>query len=312
MAGGPATKAKEVPRRPSRRALTQAERAVIRLKRRSAQIRRIFIMRDDAVKPALARALRGGRGGEVRIKLYLTLLWFGGGKDPYDVRFPARAFAELLDLEDPMGRGARRITDAVEWLEAHNLISVARARGEPSRLKLLDESGQGRSYRPPGEVCRQLSDKGTIAGWKDNEEAWYFNRYEKLPAEFWGNGWIAALSGAGVAILLVLMVLHTENRGKQGFWISPKRAKERFALSEDTWTKGVKELARHRLVVVRPKQVSEDFGWKRRRNTYILDRSRLKDLPSSEIINLTDPSVVRKVLGASASPSSSPTGPGKS
>jgi hypothetical protein len=295
MAAAPATRAQKVRTRPSRQALTQGERAVVRLKRRSAQIRRSFISRDDPVEPPLARALRGGRGGEVRIKLYLTLLWFGGGNQPYDVTFPARAMAELLDLEDPAGRGARRITGAIRWLEAHRLLLVERVRGEPSRLTLLDESGQGRAYRPPGEVCRELSDTGAAEGWEDTEEAWYFNRYEQLPPEFWGNGWIATLSASGVAILLVLMVLDTENNGKQGFWISPKRAKQRFALSEDTWTRGIKELERYGLIVVRPKQVSEDFGWKRRRNTFGLDRSRLKNLPVPEVASAIDAAVEKSM-----------------
>ncbi|HVF74574.1 MAG TPA: hypothetical protein VM938_05955, partial [Acidimicrobiales bacterium] len=73
--------------------------------------------------------LRGGRGGAVRLKLYLSFLWFAAAP-PHDVTYPARAWASLLGLEDPEARGARRIIDAITWLDAHDFVVVE---GRPRR-----------------------------------------------------------------------------------------------------------------------------------------------------------------------------------
>src|SRR4051812_19975859 len=82
------------PRRPSVDALTAAEFLNTRVKGRKAQVRRRMIERLDnnPEPPPLARLLRGGRGGAVRTKLLLSILWVAAGEG-HDVRFPARAFA---------------------------------------------------------------------------------------------------------------------------------------------------------------------------------------------------------------------------
>lgn len=107
-------------------------------------------------------------------------------------------------------------------------------------------------------------------GW-DN---WYF----KLPASLWTNGWMASLSGAGLALLLVLSDMGAD--GKQA-WVSPSRARVSYELSEDTWTKGTKELQSAGLVHVGRRSVSaQEFGgWLRFRNTYQLDLRRLATHP---------------------------------
>ena len=92
-------------------------------------------------------------------------------------------------------------------------------------------------------------------------------RYIKLPAGFWVNQWVVRLSGAAVAILLVLFDQHYLAMERPEFWVSPGRARDLYGLSRDTWTKGVWELARAGIVVVDRYPVNDDdFGWARLRN----------------------------------------------
>ncbi len=66
--------------------------------------------------PVLAR-LRGGRGGEVKLKTLLSALWIGVA-EPHDMTLPGRVWAQLIGLPDPGGRGAQRINSAVRQLVA--------------------------------------------------------------------------------------------------------------------------------------------------------------------------------------------------
>ena len=87
-------------RTPSPNALAAADALAQRGKGRSAQLRRIFIERADIGMPTpLARMIRGGRGGEVRLKTYMSML-FIAGKSPHDVSYPARAWATRATWSD--------------------------------------------------------------------------------------------------------------------------------------------------------------------------------------------------------------------
>ncbi|MGW5434075.1 hypothetical protein ACWET9_44165 [Streptomyces sp. NPDC004059] len=80
--------------------------------------------------------------------------------------------------------------------------------------------------------------------------------YVQLPAGLWTNGWITELSGAAVAMYLVL--LH-ERRGEENkaVWLSPRIGRERYDLSDETRRKGLNELAAHQLVTVRRRSVHQ-------------------------------------------------------
>jgi hypothetical protein len=78
---------------------------------------------------------------------------------------------------------------------------------------------------------------------------------------------------------LLVMLVVTQGGEKKAQWISPSQARSRFGLSEDTWTRGIAELQRYGVLVVRKKPVSEDFGWRRVRNAYTLDLTRLGERP---------------------------------
>src|SRR5688500_8111034 len=94
-----------------------------RARHRELQLRRSFVARREGKvgPPPLALLMRGGRGGEVRLKLLLSLLWVGA-KPPHDVTFPSRAWAHLIGLADPDTNGARRIREAIDWLTHHRFL----------------------------------------------------------------------------------------------------------------------------------------------------------------------------------------------
>ena len=251
-------KATHFRRSPSETALERAEAAARRVSSRAAPIRQAFIRSQDGSPPPLARMLRGGRGGAVRLKLYLSMIWIASSP-PYDTAFPSRGWAELLDLNDPERNGARCINDAINWLAEHEFIRIDRRKGYPSTVYLNDDRGNGSPYRPPGSVRQP---------------------YIKLPASFWTGGWIATLSGSAVAVYLILFEQNYFRSRTEPFWISPRRARELYALSADTWTEAVRDLRDHKLILVRRVPVKDDvFGWARVRNAYTLDLARLNARP---------------------------------
>src|SRR5205823_14327958 len=109
------------------------------------------------------------------------LLWIAANP-PHDTTFPSRAWAELLDLDDPGHRGARRVQEAVAWLETNRFLRSEKIPGLPSRLYLLNEAGTGQPYEHPAKSKQP---------------------YVTLPTSFWTKGWIAVLTGSAVAILLI-------------------------------------------------------------------------------------------------------------
>lgn len=266
-------------RTPSPNALAAADALAQRGKGRSAQLRRIFIERADIGMPTpLARMIRGGRGGEVRLKTYMSML-FIAGKSPHDVSYPARAWATLLNLEEPETKGARRINEAISWLEVNRFVTVANNPGHPSRVTLLDESGDGNAYQLPGEVYNKLRPtSGTEAAKR--------NRYIKVPPQFWTSGWLAILSTPAVCMYLVLLCAQTSEQVSE-VWFSPDQAQKLYALSADTRSRGLAELREAGLVSVRRKALSSDiFDVKRFRNAYTLNLDRLEE-PAS--VPVSDP-----------------------
>lgn len=233
----------------------------MRVRGRRAPIRSRFMRsRDDAIAP-LASMLRGGRGGEVRLKLYLSAIWMAGNS-PYDVTFPARAWAELLGLTDPNNNGSRRIADAMTWLDANGFIKVERVPGQPSKIVVLDDGGRGSDYRPP---------------WSAKD------RYVQLPPELWTKGWMAVLRGRALALLLILLDQQDFRHPARRIWLSPRVAEERYDLSPDTWTKGTAELQDYGVIDVTRRPVREDFGWTRVRKTYSLDLTWLEAAPDASL-----------------------------
>lgn len=208
--------------------------------------------------PPLTRMLRGGQGGEVRLKLYLCIC-LRTTKAPHNIRqaVPSRSWAELLGLAEPATNGARRVSDALAWLHKHDFIDLERSsRGVPASLSLLDP-GPGRDpfVRPTG-------------------------RWIRVPLGLWSNEWIVVLSGTAIAVLLVLIEL--TGGKKDPAWVTGER-REQYALSEETWSRGVAELKGHGLLKIGQIVQAEEFDFQRRRNTYKLDLGRLDEKPGSAL-----------------------------
>jgi hypothetical protein len=250
-----------------------------RVRRRNAQVRRSFVERGDEAAPTpLALLLRGGRGGQVRLKLLLSLLWVAANP-PHDATYPARVWAELLGLPDPEGNGARRINDAIGWLGAHHFLEIRQRPGQPTTLILLHETGSGEPYTVPGATLVRLRNA--------NAAERSAHRYLNLPSSFWTSGWIGVLSGSAVAMLLVLLLEFGSRRPTtespdevREVWFSPAVAEQRYALSEDTRSAGLRELERYGLVTTRRRRVSPDaLDFRRLRNTYVLHPETLNQTP---------------------------------
>jgi hypothetical protein len=231
-----------------------------------APVRNLFATSLAGELPPLASLLRGGgRGGQTRIKLYLSLLWVSAAK-PYETVYPSRAWAALLGLDDPDAKGARRIQESVRELADRHLI-VARDRGGlPSALQLLDESGSTDPYQAPSEAYNAYNQAHAP------REVLQRHAYFKIPSKLWTEGHIARLSGPGIAMLTVLLC---ERRGKTDgeVWFTPDIAKERFRLAPVTRTAGLQELRDLGLMKTRKAEISHDgtyISFRRRRNVHTL------------------------------------------
>lgn len=231
-----------------------------------APVRNQFVTSLSGELPGLASLLRGGgRGGQTRLKLYLSLLWVCTAK-PYEATYPARAWAALLGLEDPDTKGARRIQEAVRDLAERKFITVQDRGGRPSVLRVLEESGSGAEYIPPSEAYNLLRQA------KAAQDLLQRHAYFKVPSKLWTEGHIAKLSGPGLAMLLVLLC---ERRGTVGgqVWFTPDIAKERFKLAPVTRTAGLQELRDLGLVETHKAPVAQDgtfISFHRLRNVHTL------------------------------------------
>jgi hypothetical protein len=238
----------------------------------------------------MAAMLRGGRGGQVRLKTYLSMLWLAAAP-PHDVSYPARAWATLLDLPDPQGKGARRINDAISWLEKEKFVTVASQPGYPNRVTLLSELGNGERYRVPGEVYNKARTSGA------DPADLSAHRYLQIPPAFWTSGWMCTLSGAGTAMFLVLLAERVGKSDDQELWFSPEVASLRYSLSHDTRSAGLQELRRAGLVSAKRRPVASDvFDVQRFRNVYVLHMDVLQQPAAVPDKEEPEPRPVRKVV----------------
>lgn len=264
-------------RPPSSQALKLAEDLAERVRRRTAQVRRGFIARSSPndPPPPLAEILRSGRGGAIRLKLYLSVLWIAAGK-PHIIQSSAQAWATLLDLEDPTGKAARQVRSSFRWLKERHLIEVSENPGVGSTIKLLSDLGRGDEYSVPGLSLSEARRTGHPGDPRDF--------YVGLPDVFWTQGWIHVLSGPAVAMLLILLDVRRGQDPSRALWFSPRVAEERYTLSEETRAKGIGELAALDVIRVTSKPVRADqLAAARYRHTYDLKMERLTNRPLEEM-----------------------------
>lgn len=220
-----------------------AEAVAKRSRREQIPVRNSFVRAETPTDTTpLARMARTqGRGGEVKIKLYLGLVWLSVSP-PYNTSLPAARWAALLDLEDPEAKGARRIRKALSELEDLGMVLREEAPGAPSRIQLLREDGSGRKYTLPS-TAYSTARKGKEAG----------ERYFKVPAMLWTTGHIQRMSSAALTMLLIVL---EESRAKgTPQWWTGQLFGERFGISKDVRAKGTKELVARRLIEVNRQSV---------------------------------------------------------
>ena len=198
----------------------------------------------------LAKLIQGGRGGEVRLRLYLCITMMATGR-PYDLkRSPAPSrWASLLAL--PEEGGSRRVSSNLKWLADHNYIKLERRSSHTPIITLLSADGSGGEY---------ISPRGQ-------------GRYLGVPVELWTQGWIINLSATALALLFCLLELLGGHK-KARYVTQDRRA--RYGLSSDTWTRATTELALAGILAVGQTPQGGDFDYKRLRNTYWVDLDRLK------------------------------------
>lgn len=226
-------------------------------------VRKSFVRNDDEdERPPLARLIgRGGRGGAVAVKLYLALIWRCSAP-PYTTDVPARVWARLLGLYEPDTLGARRIAAALDVLHDEKLIDVTKRRGEPSLIKLLEESGTGDAYEIPSTAHQFASPANKPR-----------HVYFKVPSLLWTDGHIQSMSASALAMLLV--ALAEQGKDKRETWWSTALFPARYNLTPTTRSKGTRELVGHRLLLVTKRSVSNSpraqaFSRERVRNVYLL------------------------------------------
>jgi len=214
-----------------------------------------FVRAANGVPP-LVRFIRGGHGGEVRLKLYLTVTLLAT-KAPYEItrEIAGRTWAEMLGLPNPDINGARRITDALAWLHRERFLEVQRRSGRPPTLRMLDPTGDGTPYRRP-----------TMP-------------YITLPVGYWDEQWITVLSGIGTALLIVLLDLVGGRRRDPSQSLSAAE-RTRYGLSADSWTRATKELRDHGIINATREVGSSGLEWRRVRNVYSVNSAQLNHPPA--------------------------------
>lgn len=216
---------------------------------RNCPIRTEFLRRNnehDAVPPMMAMlGSGGGRGGGVRLKLYLSLLWASPGGD-HDTKFEATDWARLMGLPRYSTNGKRRVYEALNWLADHNFIEKHGRPGLPSTVVVLDESGSGASYTKPSS----LSSKGGEPSYRQLQSAW------------WTNAWVAALSGRALAFWLVLMDESNNGTKPDDVWLSESQTSRKYVISPYLRQRAMKELKHFDLITTRRELMREAFDVK--------------------------------------------------
>ena len=196
---------------------------------------------DSSEPPALARLLGAGRGGEVRLKLFLTFaLRAASGRPTLAARRPP-SLARMLGL--PPRTGPRRVADAMRWLRSNNFILIQPQAGQAGEITLLDGG------EPPSDH------KG-----RDRH-----GRYVSVPIELWTSGHIVQMKAREIAVLIALLDV-TSNPTGEGSLTAYR--KSQYGISDDTWTRALKELRRRNLVAYRTEIDEGDDRVPRKRQVY--------------------------------------------
>ncbi|MGW5703884.1 hypothetical protein [Amycolatopsis japonica] len=256
-------------------------------RRRDIPVRKSFVRSMDGATPApLAQIYAGGRGGLVAVKLYLALIWRCAAAE-YETDKPARAWATLLDLEDPRGKGARRVSNAMKTLQEAKLITITAQDGRPNVTRLLVEDGSGGVYSPPS----------TAYQFSKTPEQRRENMYFKIAGQLWLDGVFQELSGPATVMLLILLAEQADDPKKK-IWFSTSEFPKRYRISHKTRANGTAELVARGLLKTEREPLSPKasvFETVRKRTIYrLLDDpdTRSGIAKQSQYFTLADPIMI--------------------
>jgi hypothetical protein len=181
----------------------------------------------------------GGSGGEVRLKLWLSLLYRFNSKekwfdlDEVDPKFMAGMFG----LPDPATKGAARVRDAFRWLASNGFIEIEGGRlKKTGRVRVISEVAQflPDKYR---DVVR-TSPAGKTESAPDAEIPAYSDSYTRVPGALWANGWMGYLKASELMVLLILCKL-SQNGRYETVAVKASTRLKRFGLSDSMWRQGL-------------------------------------------------------------------------
>lgn len=160
--------------------------------------------------------------GEATLKVYITLVLLTR-KPPHELYkvCPDHYWAEMLGYEelndaDPIpGAGTKRIKRAMKSLG----VGGPDGNGWISRTRI-----PGRGYRI------------TVTHLAETQAPWI-----GIPVELWSRGWINVMSARALFVYLCLRLALAGRDDAIGEHLSPHDRK-RFAIKDDTWQRGIKEL----------------------------------------------------------------------
>lgn len=210
----------------------------------------------------LSRMIQGGRGGEARLKLYLSTALLAGSAHSHPIyganaifNVSAPSWARALALPDPDANGARRVADAQTWLRRAKLLNVERRAGAEPVVRLLSADGGNRPWTRPTSP------------------------YITVPLNLWEKHWIWFLGAKEVAVLIALLDLQG-GRAKDGKpepqWMGNEE-RDRYGFSADTWRLATSSLEKKGILRTDfANGLHRDFETKRRRKTYWVIADRLE------------------------------------
>ena len=204
----------------------------------------------------------GGHGGEVRLKLWLSMIYRVVKEDDWIVlrRNNHANYASMFGLADPAGKGADRVRDAYRWLHQNRFIVIEGGRLKTyGRVRVTHElthflpADFPLVMRPAPRGLQDI-DVPSIPHLK--------HRYFNLPRPFWENGWITYMRASEILVLMILCDAARNNINTE-IRIPVHERMRRYGLSDEMWKQGETGLET-RGIIGRPEttgRVLEDYGW---------------------------------------------------
>lgn len=197
-------------------------------RRSTVQIPESFARIRDATETSTALSRLFLRG-ETALKLYLTLVLLTR-KPPHELFRPITdaywanlfGFEERSETSPGPGAGTRRVKRALAALE----------RGEAPDGPLIHR----RVERGRGPVLAVVPPPGPLQA-----------PYITLPLELWSRGWINVMSARALYVYVALRLMFVSKAEDEPVHVSVWE-RQRFAMSDDSWQRGIAELERLGLV----------------------------------------------------------------